>query len=288
MATVTLTLDPNLHPVRADLAAERYRGVVEADRFAAPAAYQVTAGVCPVRKEPVGDGEQLSQALHGDRVDIYEERDGFGWGQMLSDGYVGWFDMEALSAPVNAATHRVVALRTYGYSGPSVKAAPHFLLSMNATVTVTGETVGNLVSCGRSGWIAARHLAPVGTGFAADPVAVAEQFLGAPYQWGGRESLGLDCSGLVQTAHIACGIAMPRDSYMQREVGEAVDVGPDLKGLKRGDIVCWRGHVALMVDADRIIHANGYHAATVIEPLAGAVERIAAQYGALLTVRRLG
>jgi cell wall-associated NlpC family hydrolase len=285
---MTTKLDPNLHPVRPDLAASRYRGVVAAKRFADPVTYKVTAGVCPVRKEPAGDGEQLSQALHGDYVDILEERDGFGWGQMLSDGYVGWFDMDALSAPVQSPTHRVIALRTYGYSGPSVKSAPHFLLSLNATVTVTDQTEGNLVFCGRSGWIAASHLAPIGTGFASDPVSVAEQFLHAPYQWGGRESLGLDCSGLVQIAHLARGIALPRDSYMQREVGEAVEIGADLSGLKRGDLVCWRGHVGLMVDGAHMIHANGYHAATVIEPLAEAVARIDAQYGPILTVRRLG
>lgn len=281
-------LDPNLHPVRADLAASRYRGVVEADRFVDAQTLQVSAGICPVRKAPAGDAEQLTQALHGDTIDIYEEQDGFGWGQMASDGYVGWFDMAALSAPVDSVTHRVTALRTYALAGPHVRHAAHFLLSMNAEVAATDRIENGFVWCKRDFWVPLRHLAPVGAGFAADPVAVAERFEGSPYQWGGRESLGLDCSALIQMAYAAAGIKLPRDSYMQRAIGEAVEIGADLAGLKRGDIICWRGHVGLMLDGQRIIHANGYFMETWVEALSDAQDRISAQYGPILTVRRLG
>jgi cell wall-associated NlpC family hydrolase len=283
----TSPLDPNIHPHRPDLAAESLRGLVEAARFAPGQAHQVSAGVASVRKAPAPDAEQISQALHGEAVAIYEERDGFGWGQMASDGYVGWFDMAALSAPPLAPTHKVTALRTYALSGPSARAPAHFLLSLEARVVATGDRENGFTRCERAGWVPDVHLGPPDA-FAPDPVAVAERFVGAPYQWGGKESLGLDCSGLVQIAFAAAGMAIPRDSYMQRELGEAVPVGPDLQGLRRGDLVCWKGHVALMVDAHRIIHANGFHMATVIEPLAEAEKRIASTYGPMLTVRRLG
>jgi cell wall-associated NlpC family hydrolase len=279
-------LDPNLHPYRSDLAATKLKGHVQSARFVDPILHQVSAGVAPLRKVPEPDGEQLSQALHGDVIDIYEERSGFGWGQMQSDGYVGWFDMAALSAPVLTTTHKVKALRTYAFSAPSARAAPHFLLSMGARVALKPERENGFVAVERAGWIYESHLTPVSDNDA-DPVAIAEQFLHAPYQWGGVESLGLDCSGLIQTAFKATGILLPRDSYMQREIGRAIPFDQSLSGLKRGDIVCWKGHVALMTDDTHILHANGYHMAVAHEPLVAAVDRIGASYGSILTVRRL-
>lgn len=277
--------DPNLHPWRPDLAASHLRGQVEAARFADPVAYQVTAGVAPLRRAPQPDAEQLSQALHGMVVDIYDEQGEFGWGQMRADGYVGWFAMDALSAPVLPVAARVTALRTYAYADPSPKAAPRFLLSLNAEVAPTGEEADGFVACARCGWVAREHLAEPGW-FERDPVAVALRFVGAPYQWGGVESLGLDCSGLVQTAYRACGINLPRDSYMQRDAGTEVSDGKDLSGLRPGDVIVWNQHVAMVVDPGTVVHANTFHMATAVEPLNEALVRVASRYGPVVSVRR--
>jgi cell wall-associated NlpC family hydrolase len=279
-------LDPNLHPYRADIAAIKLKGLVESERFVESIAYQVTGGVASLRRIGAEDGEQLSQALHGETIDIYEEVGGFGWGQMRSDGYVGWFDMAALSSPVLTVTRKVSVLRTYAYSSPSAKASPHFLLSLGARVCETADRENGFVFCERAGWVYDTHLAPL-TDNAKDAVSVAEQFMHAPYQWGGVESLGLDCSGLTQTAYKAAGVTMPRDSYVQRTIGQEVAIGPDFGGLKRGDIVCWDQHVALMVSATDIIHANSHHLKVTREPLALAAPRVSAKYGPILSVRRV-
>jgi cell wall-associated NlpC family hydrolase len=280
-----MTLDPNLNPFRPEIAASKLKGLVEADRFVEPTSYQVTGGVASLRKIGAEYGEQLSQALHGDIIDIYEEVDGFGWGQMQSDGYVGWFDMVALSRPVLPVTRKVSTLRTYAFSDPSRKAPPHFLLSLGAQVCETGEREGGFVFCARAGWVYEAHLAPLDH-YARDAVSVAEQFLEAPYQWGGVESLGLDCSGLVQTAYKAVGVSMPRDSYTQRTVGTPIPITADLKGLKRGDIMCWEGHVALVIDKDIIIHANGFFLKVTRELIAQACARLEVKYGPLVAIRR--
>ena len=281
------SIDPKHDPVRPELAASRYQGRVQAERFVDAETYQVTAGVCSVRAAPTGHAEQTSQALFGEVVDIYEKVDGFGWGQMMSDSYVGWFDMAALSMPVQAPTHRITALRTYGFSEPSVKATPCFLLSMNAEVSADGSESGAFLNCGRAGWIAKQHLATIGTHYENDPVAVAERFINCPYQWGGKESLGLDCSGLVQMSYWACGIRLPRDSSHQKYVGEEVPLDALFSDLTRGDILCWPGHVALVQGPSRLIHANAHHMQTLVEPLAEAAPRIEAQDGPILTARRL-
>ena len=124
------------------------------------------------------------------------------------------------------------------------------------------------------GWLPGQHLSAVGLGLL-DLVSAATLFLGAPYVWGGRDSLGLDCSGLVQQAMFAAGLACPRDADQQASNGEAIRH----EDLAAGDLVFWRGHVGMMVDAERMIHANAHHMAVAIEPLNEAITRIKSTAG---------
>ena len=119
-------------------------------------------------------------------------------------------------------------------------------------------------------WVVREHLTSLGT-WARDPAAVAERFLGVPYLWGGRDSLGLDCSGLVQQAFYAVGRACPRDTDQQLA---AFAQPAERAALQRGDLVFWKGHVGMMLDAQRLIHANAHHMAVAIEPVETALERI--------------
>jgi len=276
--------DPRRTPARPDLAAAHLAGVVEAPRFAEGLAHQVSASVAPLRDAPTPDAEQATQLLFGQTFTVYDIADGRAWGQSLIDGYVGYVDIEALSAPVVAATHSVTALRTYVFSRPSIKSAPLRLISLNARVAAE-DFEGRFARIARGGFVIAAHIAPVGS-VCKDWVATAEQFLHAPYLWGGSESLGVDCSGLVQNALHAAGIACPRDSDMQAdELGAPIAV--DLDALQRGDIVCWRGHIGIMLDGARLLHANAHHMATAIEPLRTAVARIEPIAGPIRQIRRL-
>jgi cell wall-associated NlpC family hydrolase len=259
------------------------RGQVDAARYADATLMQVSAAIAPIRAKPAPDAMQESQIQFGETFAVYDERDGFAWGQAKLDGYVGYVDMDALSAPVVAPSHRISALRTYVFSAASIKSAPHFLLSLNARVTIEAIE-GKLAKIARSGWVPAHHLQLVDV-FAPDWVAEAERFLHAPYQWGGKESLGLDCSGLIQAAMHAAGRACPRDSDMQAEmVGEPRPL--DLDQLQRGDLLYWKGHIGLMIDATRLLHANAFHMAVAIEPAAEAVARIAATGTPLKAIKR--
>lgn len=277
------TPDPRLTLARPDLADAALEGVVAAGRFVPCAAMQASAPVLAVRRAPEADAEQVSQLLFGEGFRVAEEREGWAWGQCERDGYVGYVLMEGLSAPVLRPTHRVAALRTYAFAEPSLKSAAVGLVSLNALVTVEAEE-GRWRRVARLGWIASEHLAPVGRDLETDPAGVALRFLGAPYLWGGRESLGLDCSGLIQQAFNACGLACPRDSDMQAALGVAI-TRPE---LRRNDLVFWKGHVGIMLDEVRLLHANGFHVATAVEPLDEAIARIeAAGAGAPTGFRRV-
>jgi cell wall-associated NlpC family hydrolase len=277
-------LDPRLTPARPDLAAAHLRGTVEAARFVEGTVQEVIAGIAPVREAPSHGATLVTEALHGERVTIYEsDGEGWAWGQLMADGYVGWLPAAALLAPGPAATHRVAALRTLVFPGPSIKLPPLEALPLGAEVCVTREQDGFAVTAA-GGYLPARHLAELDSE-ETDFVAVAERFLGTPYLWGGKSSLGIDCSGLVQVALTACGVLCPRDSDMQQA---ALDTPAELSTIKRGDLVFWKGHVAVARDSASLIHANAFHMAVAIEPLAEAVARIHAAGSDVTGVRRIG
>ncbi|WP_421792843.1 NlpC/P60 family protein [Hyphobacterium sp.] len=266
---------PRIVPARPDIAAAHLEGQVDAERFVDPVDMQTTAGVTSIRRAPQDDAEMDQQLLFGEVFAALEERDGWAWGYSRHDGYVGYVDMAALSQPVDAVTHRVSALRTYLFSEPDLKSAPHCLLSMNAKIA-SGEKQGRFIRAGHHGWVFEGHLVPLDHA-APDFVAIAERFEGAPYLWGGKESLGLDCSGLVQTSLEAAGIRVFRDSAVQEgEFAERwTNMGVEAP-RQRGDIVFWKGHVGIMVSETDLIHANATFMETKIEPVAETERRAVA------------
>jgi cell wall-associated NlpC family hydrolase len=273
--------DPRLTPARPDLAAKHLEGTVSAARFVEGELREVVAPHAPLRRSPSHDAPLDTEVLKGERVTVYETtEEGWAWGRLVDDGYVGWLPAEALRAPGPAPTHKVAVPRTIVFPGPSIKLPPVETLSFGCRVTVA--RVEGSLAVTTANYVPARHLAPLGA-HEPDPVAVAERFLHAPYLWGGKTSLGLDCSALVQLSLTACGIPCPRDSDMQeRAVGAAVA----RENLRRGDLVFWPGHVAILRDGATLIHANAFHMAVAIEPIGDAIARIRAAGSEVTSVRR--
>jgi cell wall-associated NlpC family hydrolase len=277
--------DPRRHPYREGLAAETLRDQVEAERYVRGERRQVSAPVLPLRREPRFDATLDTEALFGETLNVFDEQEGWAWVQLDRDGYVGYMPSAGLVAHVASPTHKVAVLRTYVFPQPDAKSPPLSLLSLNAGVTVVDED-GRYLLLQTGGYIFGAHVRAVRE-FARDYVAVAEAFVGAPYLWGGRTSIGLDCSGLVQLAAEAAGFEAPRDADMQAmELGSSVEMKRDVK-LRRGDLVFWEGHVGIMTSPKDFLHANAYHMAVEAEPFARAKARIkAAGYG-VTCVRRL-
>lgn len=261
--------DPRVTLARPDLASVALEGIVAAERYAAPTILRCAVPATAIRRSPAAGGEQLDQLLYGETFAVLDEVEGWAWGQARRDGYVGFVDRADLAEPRALPTHRVATLRAYVFAAPDIKSQASGPLSVNSLVRPE-STQGRFRMVDRLGWVFEHQLAPLGQ-FETDFVAVAERFAGAAYLWGGREAEGVDCSGLVQQALFACGRTCPRDTDQQQALGQAIPA----EALRRGDLVFWRGHVAIMIDETRIVHANGHHAAVAVEPLGAAIARIA-------------
>lgn len=250
-------LDPNRHAYRPDLADRRLEGRVDSARFVSGEPAWCRVGVAALRGRPGTDSEQASQLLWGEEVAVFERRDGWAWVQGVRDGYVGYVAEEALGGQAAPAAHRVVALRSFLYPAPGMKRPPLDALPFMSRVRIVDEAKGYL-RVEPDGWLYARHVAPADA-LEPDFVATACRFVGVPYLWGGLSALGIDCSGLVQIALAAAGIAAPRDTYMQAaELGAEVADHGDTSNLRRGDLVFFPGHVGLLDGSGGFVHANGH------------------------------
>ncbi len=281
-----MTFDRRVTAIREDLAAAELRGRIAAPRFAEGRKHIVVRGRMALREKPAADARQENELLFGDIFTIYDTANGWAWGQSASDGYVGYVHTLACIESLFEPDHRVTALATPLLKVPDFKRPAIDMLPMNAKVKVLAREKG-FARIAPDGFVAERHLAPLGFR-ATDWVSVAERFVGTPYVWGGKTFQGLDCSGLIQTALAAGGIAAPRDTDQQETaLGTKLELGPDLGGLKRGDLVFWDGHAGIMRDAATLLHANAFHFEVASEPLLEAVRRIEPAIGPISSVRRL-
>jgi len=283
MSELKTDLDPRLNAFRPDLADSALRGQVQASRFVAGRPALVALGVADVRRRPEAGAPLDTQFLFGEAVSVFEEKGGWAWVRSATDGYVGYVKANTLGEMSQTAPrHNLKVLRSFLYPEPDLKVPPLDAISFMSPLRVVGahEKFSEVaLPGGGSGWIYSSHLCEANE-LEPDFVLTAHLFLGVPYLWGGRSSLGLDCSALVQLALARAGLAATRDSGAQGDsVGTPLDWRPGETALRRGDIVYFPGHCAIALDRTNVLHANAGAMLTAIEPLADVVKRVEAESG---------
>ncbi|MCD2172654.1 C40 family peptidase [Rhizobium sp. C4] len=281
-----VTLDKRLNAYRPDLADARLEGKVEASRFVKGEAGMVTAPVADLRPRPDLSAGIDTQLLFGEPLRIFERHGGWAWVQAEVDGYVGYMAEADLVSPAQQTTFWIIQPRTFLYPEPDMKRPRGAPLSLGSRIfpVVQVETRGTrYLTLAGGGSVIAAHCAPLGAPVSDDYVAIAARLLETPYLWGGKSAFGIDCSGLVQLSMMMAGKSAPRDSDMQA-AGLGTEIGFD--ELRRGDLVFWKGHVAIMEDEETMIHANGHTMSVAREGLKAAVERIGYLYGKPTVCRR--
>lgn len=264
--------EPRLTLARPDVAEVALEGEVEAARFVTPKARRIAVPLADLKREPTASAALLTQAVMGEAAAVLAEKSGWAFARLAGCGYVGYLKSEALTAHSPAPTHRVAVPLTHIYAKPDLKTPGPMALPFFSQVTA-GESPrqNGFVEAKGQGWVYGRHLKPVGEAMP-DHVETALGFLHAPYLWGGRSALGLDCSGLVQLSLQAAGMTCPRDTDQQAaSLGAMISRDADPNVCRRGDLVFFPGHVGILLDPTRMVHANATRMKVSIDEVATVV-----------------
>jgi hypothetical protein len=254
---------------------------VAASRYTAPLAMTCRAPRTAMRAGCGGSATAVSELLWGETFDLFDSVDGWAFGRSAHDGYTGWVSLAALADADTALVGTMVTARVAPvFTQADIKTPVVAELPLGARIN--GRDGDRFFAITGGGFVHHRHLAPLPQ----SPLAVARRFTGAPYLWGGRTPMGVDCSGLVQAALRACGRLCPRDSDQQRDALGTPVAFADRRG---GDLVFFPGHVGILVDADTLFHANAHWMVTLAEPLADVTARLhaAGSAEAITGLRRL-
>ncbi|NDP22429.1 MAG: C40 family peptidase [Paludibacter sp.] len=224
----------------------------------------VTLPLVPLRQNDNERSEMISQLLFGELVEIHEIRDRWLFVCNLTDNYKGWVDRKMINVIEAEELNSLLKSQAFHIYVPLSVCKK---TSSNETMFLPGGS--KLFTIADNECVIADENFKVDTSDilmsndinAKQIIQLATQFLNAPYLWGGKSVLGIDCSGLVQVVFSICGIQLPRDADQQVNEGEDV---ASLSKAQTGDLAFFENaegkiiHVGILLNSKQIIHASGW------------------------------
>lgn len=229
-----------------------------------------------MKSKPSENSSLETECLFGETVEVLDDNLDWFYCRLVTDNYYGWIKKSSTGKFIKA-THRVLNIRTFIYKRADVKSEIILYLPMGANLVVKeinsnwAETYFLINNTIKVGYVPIKHIVNLNHKVS-DWVKVAEGLEGTPYKWGGRDTLGIDCSALLQLSFQTYGQVIPRNTSDQVNL-EKPNIS-ELNNLRRGCVIFWEGHVGIMIDKVNCIHANAFHMKTKIEPLSNIVKRM--------------
>ncbi len=229
-----------------------------------------------MKSEPSENSCLETECLFGETIEVLDENLNWVYCKLITDNYYGWVKKSRI-AKFGEATHRVLNLRTFIYKDADVKSDILLYLPMGSHLVVDNINlnwakiyfpISNFIQVG---YVPAKHIVDF-EHKVLDWVAVAQSLEGIPYKWGGRDTIGIDCSALLQLTYQTYGQNIPRNTSEQVQLDKLII--NEIKDLERGCVIFWEGHVGIMIDKKNCIHANAFHMKTVTEPLFDIINRM--------------
>jgi cell wall-associated NlpC family hydrolase len=224
-----------------------------------------------------------SQLLYGESFEALELLIDHVYGRSLVDNYCGYIHKDMLKLEAAPPTHFVDTNLAHIYSGPDFKSRPVKLLPFMSRTYIQDENRTNdFVQIDKDQWIFCSAIKPLTELKKENKIIdTAKMFYGAPYLYGGRSILGIDCSSLVQLCILRSGIeACPADADQQEPVlGQTVSIDQ----AQPGDIAYFEGHTGIMLEHNQVLNATARYMKVVIEPL----EQLIDAYGKITSLKRL-
>jgi len=191
--------------------------------------------------------------------------------ETVRDGYKGFVETISCEFTARSTTHWVSTKATLVFESPDIKAPVVQRLLFGSELSLEISDNPDFLKLHNGGFVWAEHCHDLNTPLASSMVEIAQDnYLHAPYLWGGRSADGCDCSGMVQMVAMGIGVNLPRDTVDQ-EPSLSLEIEFDHRAAE--DLVFWPGHVGILSSPDLLLHSTAHSMRCCVEPLTAVIQR---------------
>ena len=230
-----------------------------------------------IYKKASKNSEVTSQIIYGEKFKILSKRKDWVKIQTLFDHYVGYIKNEKYKK-INKPTHKVYSLKAFIYSKPNNKTKSFLPFASKFSIIHEDK---KFIQFDKNKWLKKKDIKNINHK-EKDFLKILRLFLKTKYVWGGKTCRGIDCSALLQLFYYYNNSFYPRDTkdqikYSRKQLKRKV--------FKKGDVIFWKGHVAVCIDSKKLIHAYGPEKKVLIMPIIKTIERI--ERTACLSIKKI-